>query len=100
MPTEEEIMEALKDVIDPEIGMNVVELGLIYGIQLEDEGKKVKVRMTLTVPGCPLAQMITEYVGRRIHQIDGVEHVDVELTFDPPWSPEMMTEDARKRLGL
>lgn len=100
MPTEEEIMEALKDVIDPEIGMNVVELGLIYGIQLEDEGKKVKVRMTLTVPGCPLAQMITEYVGRRIHQIDGVEHVDVELTFDPLWSPEMMTEDARKRLGL
>jgi len=100
MPTEEEIMDALKEVYDPELAMNVVELGLIYGVEVEDEGKKVKVKMTLTVPGCPLAQLITEYVGRRIHQMEGVEHVDVELTFDPPWSPEMMSPEARERLGL
>ncbi len=100
MPTKEEIMEALKEVIDPEIGLNVVELGLIYGVEVEDEGKKVKVDMTLTVPGCPLAQLITEYVGRRIHQMEGVEHVDVKLTFDPPWSPEMMSAEARQALGL
>jgi FeS assembly SUF system protein len=100
MPTKEEVMEALKDVIDPELGMNVVELGLIYDVQVEDEGRKIKVKMTLTVPGCPLAQVITEYVGRRIHQMEGVENVDVELTFDPPWSPEMMSPEARARLGL
>ncbi len=100
MPTKEEIMEALKEVYDPELGMNVVELGLIYDVQVEDDGKKVKVLMTLTVPGCPLAQVITEYVGRRIHQMEGVEHVDVELTFDPPWSPERMSPEARARLGL
>ncbi len=98
MPTEEEIMEALKEVYDPEIGLNVVELGLIYGVKVE--GKKVKVTMTLTVPGCPLAQTITEYVGRRIHQMEDVEDVDVELTFDPPWSLERMTPEARKKIGL
>ncbi len=98
MPTEEEIMEALEEVYDPEIGLNVVELGLIYGVKVE--GKKVKVTMTLTVPGCPLAQTITEYVGNRIRQMDDVDDVDVELTFDPPWSLERMTPEARKKIGL
>ncbi len=98
MPTKEEVMEALKEVVDPELGMNVVELGLIYDVAIE--GETVKVKMTLTVPGCPLAQLITEYVARRLHEMEGVKYTDVELTFDPPWSPEMMSPEAREKLGL
>ena len=101
MVSKEEVLKALEEVYDPEIGMNVVELGLIYDVFIEGENKDaVKVKMTLTVPGCPLASMITEQVARRIHQIEGVRFADVELTFDPPWSPEMMSPEARAKLGL
>jgi len=101
MVSKEEVLKALEEVYDPEIGMNVVELGQIYDVFIEGENMDaVKVRMTLTVPGCPLASMITEQVARRIHQIEGVRFADVELTFDPPWSPEMMSPEARAKLGL
>ena len=94
----DEIKEALRDVYDPEIPVNVYDLGLIYDIQL-NEGN-VYVQMTLTAPGCGMGPYIAQNAEWRIAEIDGVEDVEVEMTFDPPWNPEMITEDGKKLLGL
>lgn len=96
--TEEKIREALKDVIDYEIGLDVISLGLIYNIDI-DENNNVKVLMTLTTPMCPLGPMIVSDVERKIKEL-GANEVEVELTFDPPWSPEMMDPEIRKALGI
>ena len=96
--TMDEIKEALRDVYDPEIPVNVYDLGLIYDIQL-NEGN-VYVQMTLTAPGCGMGPYIAQNAEWRIAEIDGVEDVEVEMTFDPPWNPEMITEDGKKLLGL
>ena len=94
----DEIKEALRDVYDPEIPVNVYDLGLIYDIQL-NEGN-VYVQMTLTAPGCGMGPYIAQNAEWRIAEIEGVEDVEVEMTFDPPWNPEMITEDGKKLLGL
>ena len=96
--TMDEIKEALRDVYDPEIPVNVYDLGLIYDIQL-NEGN-VYVQMTLTAPGCGMGPYIAQNAEWRIAEIEGVEDVEVEMTFDPPWNPEMITEDGKKLLGL
>ena len=96
--TEEKIREALKDVIDYEIGLDVISLGLIYNIDI-DENNNVKVLMTLTTPMCPLGPMIVNDVERKIKEL-GANEVEVELTFDPPWSPEMMDPEIRKAMGI
>ncbi len=96
--TEEKIREALRDVIDYEIGLDVVSLGLIYNIEV-DENNNVKVLMTLTTPMCPLGPMILADVERKIKEL-GANEVEVELTFDPPWSPEMMDPEIRKAMGI
>ena len=98
MVNEEEVWQALKDVADPEVGANVVDLGLIYEVRV-DEGKKVYVKMTLTVPGCPLMNVLPAQVEERLSQIEGVEQVRVELTFDPPWSPDRMSKELREAYG-
>jgi len=85
-PTEAAVTEALRSVIDPELGLSVVELGLIYGIRIEDG--RVGVRMTLTAPGCPLHAVMPEWVRDAVRSVPGVREVAVELTFDPPWSPD------------
>ncbi|RLF90686.1 aromatic ring hydroxylase [Thermococci archaeon] len=95
---ENEVIEVLKEVVDPEIGVNVVDLGLIYGVKVSDG--KVKVKMTLTSPMCPLSSIIVKEVERKIKERLNPEEVDVELTFDPPWSPEMMSEEAKRKLGI
>jgi metal-sulfur cluster biosynthetic enzyme len=92
----EEVWEALKVVTDPEIGIDVVNLGLVYGVDIEDS--KVKVRMTLTSMGCPATGLIEFQAKEAIGTVDGVDDVEVEFTFDPPWSPERMTEEGRDML--
>ncbi len=98
MLSKKNVLSKLRTVIDPELGVNIVDLGLIYEV-LVREGK-VKVLMTLTTPGCPLADMFDELVGGAVRDIKGVSGVDVELTFDPPWTQEMMSEEARAELGF
>ena len=93
-----EIQEALRDVYDPEIPVNVLDLGLIYDIKI-DEGQ-VYVQMTLTAPGCGMGPYIAQNAEGRIAEIDGVEDVEVDMVFDPPWSPELITEEGKKLLGL
>ncbi|MBB3975619.1 metal-sulfur cluster biosynthetic enzyme [Rhizobium azooxidifex] len=83
------IREALAIVIDPELGKNVVEMGLIYAIECDSDGK-VAIAMTTTTRGCPAASFLTEAVRERAAQVEGVHDVDVTLTYDPPWTPDMM----------
>ena len=96
--TEKEIEKALKGVKDPELGIDLVVLGLIYDIEVEDGD--VKMIMSLTSPMCPVAGEIVEQAKEAILAVDGVETADVELTFDPPWSPERMNPLVRSSLGL
>jgi metal-sulfur cluster biosynthetic enzyme len=84
-PSEADITDALRTVIDPELGMSIVDLGLVHEIDLE--GGHVRVTMTLTAPGCPIHDVMPEWVRTAIARVRGVEHVDVALTFDPPWTP-------------
>lgn len=93
----EKILEKLREVVDPEIGVNIVDLGLIYEINVD--GGNVRILMTLTTPGCPMAAGFTQEVERKIRQIKGVKKVRVDLTFDPPWIPDKMSKEARKKLG-
>jgi metal-sulfur cluster biosynthetic enzyme len=96
--TRGDIEEALRDVYDPEIPVNVLDLGLIYDIKI-DEGQ-VYVQMTLTAPGCGMGPYIAQNAEWRIAEVDGVLDVEVDMVFDPPWNHEMITEDGKKLLGL
>lgn len=96
---ENAIVEALKTVFDPEIPVNIYELGLIYDIDLLDEGA-VKVKMTLTSPGCPVAGSLPGEVQAKVQGVPGVGAVEVELVWDPTWNPSMMSESARLELGM
>jgi metal-sulfur cluster biosynthetic enzyme len=98
MPTKDEVVEALREVEDPELGMDIVELGLMYDVEIE--GPKVKVIHSLTSIGCPAGPMIQEGIHEATARVPGVEEVDVELTWDPPWTPERMSEDAKFILGF
>ncbi len=98
MPSQEEVVEALRQVEDPELGMDIVELGLFYDAEID--GDNVKVNYTLTSMGCPAGAMIQEDIDRVVREIPGVGEVVSELTFDPPWSPERMSDDAKFILGF
>ena len=87
----------LRQVVDPELGMNIIDLGLIYDIAIENN--QVRILLTMTSAACPLAGVITDDV-RTILSPLGFDHIDIQLTFDPPWSPDKMTADARQQLGL
>ncbi len=93
------IIQALKGIIDPEVGISLYDLGLFYSIDVDEEGK-VSIKMTLTAVGCPLQQRFVEEVRQKVSQVEGVKAVDVELVFDPPWNPSMMSEEAKKRFGI
>ena len=95
----ENIIIALKTVYDPEIPVDIYELGLIYDVQISDEGK-VKVIMTLTTPNCPVAESMPAEVRERVTEVDDVNEVDLELTFEPSWNKDMMSEEARFELGM
>jgi FeS assembly SUF system protein len=96
---EEKIINVCKNIYDPEIPVNIYELGLIYSTSVDEEGK-VNVLMTLTTPNCPVAESLPAQVQEEIAALSGVTEVDLELTFDPPWDQDMMTEEAKLELGL
>ncbi|HEX5025316.1 MAG TPA: iron-sulfur cluster assembly protein [Agriterribacter sp.] len=95
----DKIEEVLRTVHDPEIPVNIMELGLVYDLKIEDEGK-VKITMTLTAPACPVAGEIIAEVQQKTESVEGVKDVHVHLTFDPPWNKEMMSEEAKLELGF
>ncbi len=95
----DEVYEALRTVYDPEIPVNVVDLGLIYDVQVSDVND-VFVQMTLTFPGCGMGPHIAQQAEWAVQDVEGVEEVNIELTFDPPWSPDLISEEARNMLGI
>ena len=96
--TREDVMEALRDVYDPEIPISVVDLGLIYDCQVA--GGDVKVKMTLTFAGCGMGPYIAKQAEWRIAELENVDDVEVELFFDPPWTPDMISEKGKAQLGM
>ena len=99
MQTEVEIVKILKTIYDPEIPVNIYDLGLIYEIVVEDGGK-TRVVMSLTAPGCPMADQIMAEVEAKLKLIEGVKELDLKLTFDPPWTRDRMSEEAKLELGF
>ena len=97
-PGRDEIMEALENVIDPELGLDFVSLGLVYDVEVE--GNDVYITFTLTSPGCPIGPQVSEQMQEFVGEVDGVEKVFPKMTFSPPWSPENMSEDAKFALGF
>ena len=95
---EKQIYEALRDVYDPEIPVNIVDLGLVYGVDIEESD--VKVKMTLTFAGCGMGPYIAQQAEWRIAEIDDVDDVEVDIVFEPPWNPEMISEEGKKELGI
>ncbi len=98
MATETEIYDALREVYDPEIGINVVDLGLIYGVKTE--GERVDVEMTLTTPGCPMHQVLGHAVGEAVEGLPGVKDVYVRIVWEPRWTKDRLSESAKRELGL
>lgn len=101
--TEEDVWGELRQCYDPEIPINIVELGLIYGLELterEEGGTAVRIEMTLTAPGCGMGQVLADDVEMRVRSLPAVADVTVELTFDPPWTQDRMSEEGRLELGL
>jgi len=96
---EQRVVQALRTIYDPEIPVNIYDLGLIYGLEVNDEGT-VNIRMTLTAPSCPVAQTFPDTVEQIVQSVSGVVDVTIELVWEPPWSQEMMSEAARLELGL
>lgn len=91
-------MEALKEVLDPELRLSIVDLGLVYDVDITEAGD-VTVTMTLTTPGCPLNEYLPAQVDEAVSRLEGVRHVDVNLVWDPPWNPDMMSDEAKLALG-
>src|SRR3954465_7839997 len=98
MPSVDEVEDALPNVIDPELGLGFVELGLVY--EIEVEGEEVFITFTLTSPGCPIGPQVTAQMEEFVSELDGVERVYPKMVFTPPWTPEKMSEDARFALGF
>lgn len=99
MELETRVLAVLKDVYDPEIPVNIYDLGLIYEVLIDDEGK-AKIVMTLTTPNCPVVESLPAEVRERVMAVEGIRDVEVELTFEPPWNRDMMSETAQLELGF
>ncbi|GMV01216.1 MAG: metal-sulfur cluster assembly factor [Burkholderiaceae bacterium] len=97
-PTREQLREMLKDVFDPELGYNIVDLGLVYGVEIAET--VVTVTMTLTTPGCPASDMIQAGVRNRLEEAEGVGQVVVDLVWEPPWGPDAMSPAAKEHFGV
>jgi metal-sulfur cluster biosynthetic enzyme len=98
MVTTDDVYEALEEVIDPELGLDFVSLGLVYDVEIENSD--VHITFTLTYPGCPIGPSISEQMREFVGELEGVDGVHPKMVFDPPWSPEMMSEDAKFALGF
>jgi metal-sulfur cluster biosynthetic enzyme len=99
MVTEHEVMKALEQVIDPELGVDIVNLGLIYAVEIDEQQQSVVVTMTLTTPGCPLSQSMPAAVWRVLLMLDGVSQAEANLTWHPAWDPSLMSPVGRAKLG-
>jgi metal-sulfur cluster biosynthetic enzyme len=101
LPTKESVLEALRPVHDPELMISIVDLGLVYDVEVLDAGKKLEVKMTLTSPGCPIGPELMAAVDHTARMVPGVSDVHVQLVWDPPWDPtKMASELAREQLGI
>jgi metal-sulfur cluster biosynthetic enzyme len=98
MASRDEVMEVLRTVEDPELGMDIVDLGLLYEVEVEESTAKVK--YSLTSMGCPAGPLIAQDIDGAVRQVEGIENVELELTFDPPWTPDRMSDDAKFILGF
>jgi metal-sulfur cluster biosynthetic enzyme len=98
MVTVDDVTEALENVIDPELGLDFVELGLVYDVEVE--GGRVDITFTLTSPGCPIGPQVTEQMKEFVGELEGVDEVVPRMVFSPPWTPEKMSEDAKFALGF
>jgi metal-sulfur cluster biosynthetic enzyme len=98
MPTVDQVTEALTNVIDPELGLDFVELGLVYDVEVEDG--TVAITFTLTSPGCPIGPQVSEQMKEFVGELEGVERVEPRMVFSPPWTPDRMSEDAKFALGF
>lgn len=96
--TKDDVLKKLKKVMDPELNINIMDLGLIYGVKIKDH--KVAVKMTLTTPGCPLFPHFEQEVKKAVKKVKGVKSVTIDLTFNPVWGPERMSEEVRVQLGI
>jgi len=97
MPSEEAVFDALTNVIDPELGLDFVELGLVYGVEVE--AGKVDITFTLTTPACPIGPQVSEQMIEFVSELEDVDEVNPNMVFTPPWSPDKMSEDAKFALG-
>jgi metal-sulfur cluster biosynthetic enzyme len=98
MLSQDTIYESLKQIYDPEVGINIVDMGLIYGLDIDDQ--KIGVTMTLTSPGCPAGPQILGQIDSALKALEGVEDVDIQVVWSPPWTPDMLSEEARDQLGI
>jgi len=98
MASKNDVLEALRQVEDPELGMDIVDLGLVYEVEME--GPKAKVLYSLTSMGCPAGPLIAQDIDSAVRQVEGISDVELELTFDPPWTPDRMSDDAKFILGF
>jgi metal-sulfur cluster biosynthetic enzyme len=98
VPSTDDVYEALRNVYDPELGINIVDLGLVYDVQVEGDGH-VRIEYTLTTMGCPIGPLIEQQMQAFLAPLPGVTSVDIEMVLRPPWSPEMMSEEAKAALG-
>ena len=96
--TRDDVVEALRDVYDPEIPVNIVDLGLVYDIKVEDGD--IDIQMTLTFAGCGMGPYIAQQAEWRLAELDGAEDINVEMVYEPPWTPDMITEEGKKSLGM
>lgn len=100
MITKESVLNELKQVVDPELHINIVDLGLIYNIEIDQEKGRVNIRMTLTTPGCPLSFVFDEWVPAAAKKVEGVKDVYIDLVWEPPWDPDKMSDDVKEGLGI
>lgn len=100
MITEEQARDQLKTVIDPELNINIVDLGLIYGIVVDQNSGEVTVTMTLTTPGCPLSMVFEEWIPAAVKQVDGVKAVRIDLVWEPAWDPDKISDDMKEEMGI
>ncbi|HVZ59018.1 MAG TPA: metal-sulfur cluster assembly factor [Patescibacteria group bacterium] len=98
--SEEKIYSALQTVIDPELHINIVDLGLIYGLDIKQEKGVVTITMTLTTPGCPLSYVFQDWIPEAVKKVDGVVDVAIDLVWDPPWDPDKISDEQKEEMGI
>jgi len=100
MSSKEDILKKLKEIIDPELHINIVDLGLIYDVIFDQKSGIAEITMTLTTPGCPLSYVFEEWIPQAVKKIDGVKDVKINLVWEPPWDPDKISDDVKEEMGI